>query len=67
VANSASRTSPWALWVAPPVLGPSRWTTATTTGVSDMSAYWKASIISAQPGPEVAVIAFTPRCEAPMQ
>ena len=39
---------------------------ATTTGVSVMLAWPMASIINARPGPEVAVIAFTPPKEAPI-
>ena len=49
-----------------PVLGPARCTSTMTSGISVMLASPRSSIISASPGPEVAVIARWPLNEAPM-
>src|SRR4030066_1249998 len=59
-------TSPWAALVGCPVEGPPLIPFTITIGVSDMAAYPIASCISENPGPDVAVIDFTPPQEAPM-
>ena len=50
-----------------PVLGPPRMTVTITSGTSIMTARPMLSAISDRPGPDVAVMAFTPANEAPRQ
>jgi hypothetical protein len=47
------------------VEGPTRWTSTNTAGSSAATASPIISVISENPGPEVAVIAFLPANEAP--
>ncbi len=52
--------------VGSPVDGPPRWTSMITDGTSAIEARPSISVISARPGPEVAVIDLTPANEPPM-
>ncbi len=47
-------------FVGMPVDGPARWTSMTTSGSSTMTARPIASVLSAMPGPDEAVIASAP-------
>ncbi len=58
--------SPCAPFVACPVLGPARWTSTMTHGVSVIIAYPIFSCMRLKPGPDVAVIDRAPPHEAPI-
>jgi hypothetical protein len=58
--------SPCAPFVACPVLGPARWTSTMTQGVSVIIAYPMFSCMRLKPGPDVAVIDKVPPHEAPI-
>ena len=58
-------TSAWPTSVGSPVEGPPRWTLTRTVGVSSITPSPRFSIIRLNPGPDVAVIDFTPPHEAP--
>src|SRR2546425_1208016 len=65
-APSICQRSPCSVLVGTPVDGPARWQLMTTTGVSIIADIPKPSLISAKPPPDVAHIARTPPCAAPM-
>jgi hypothetical protein len=65
VPHRACIMSAWAPLVGSPVEGPPRWTLTMTQGSSAMQPYPSSSIISENPGPEVAVMALAPAAAAP--
>ena len=69
--------SPWVPWITAsrspcsglvgwPVLGPPRWTSTTTSGISAIEARPIPSCLSEYPGPDVMVTAHPPAYEAPI-
>src|SRR5665647_1879513 len=66
VPQRACITSPWAVAVGMPVLGPHLWILTTTQGTSAITAKPKFSCFKEKPGPLVAVRDFKPAREAPI-
>ena len=64
--NMTCSRSACSVLVGMPVLGPARWTSTTTSGSSTITARPMASLLSAMPGPEVAVMPIAPPKVAPM-
>ena len=64
--KSACSRSACSVFVGMPVLGPARCTSITTSGSSTITARFIASLLSAMPGPELAVSPSAPPYDAPI-